>query len=459
MDLMLRAVRSAIDDCAAPNIAADIDYIAVPRGRWSYRNPAGEIARAIGAGKATTALATVGVLQQMLIGEACSRIVRGEALATLVTGADAGYRILRAKISGQKASERQQDDQPDITMAPAEELRHPLERQAGLTMPVGLYAVMESAYRARQGLTIAAHRDKIARLGARFSRIASDNPHAWNRAPVEASWIRESTDRNPLQAFPYNRAHCSTWNVDQAAALLFCSEAHAAELGIPRENWIYPAASTQSNHMVPVVARGDLSACPGARIAGAAALSSAGLLSSEVDLVELYSCFPVAIETYAEALEFSLDRDLTVTGGMPFAGGPYNNYVLQATCRAAELIRAGKGRNALISSVSGALTKQGFCVLSKERPKQGFVETDVTADVAHEMTIREVVVSYSGAARVAGYTVLQGRNQAPRGLAVVDTSEGRRTIATTSDPALIAEMMEKEFVGRFLNVSTNELQP
>lgn len=198
MDLMLRAVSAAISDTGTPFIAGDVDYVAVPRGRWTYRNPSGEIARAIGAGTATTVLATVGVLQQTLIGEACARIAKGEARASLVAGADAGYRLLRAQIASAKAHERQQDDEPDITMAPAEELRHPLEKQAGLVMPVGLYAMMESAYRARHGLTVAAHRDRIAKLGARLSRIASENPHAWNRKAVEADWVRQATDRNPL---------------------------------------------------------------------------------------------------------------------------------------------------------------------------------------------------------------------------------------------------------------------
>src|SRR5690606_27749788 len=153
---------------------------------------------------------------------------------------------------------------------------------------------------------------------------------------------------NPMQAFPYTRNHCSTWNVDQAAALLLCSMGRARELGIPQSTWIYPLASVESNHMVAVSARAGLAECPGARITGRAALKAAGLATADIDLIELYSCFPLAVQTYAEGLGLSLERDLTVTGGMPFAGGPYNNYFLQATCRAAELLREGRGRNALL---------------------------------------------------------------------------------------------------------------
>jgi acetyl-CoA C-acetyltransferase len=455
MDLMLEAVAAAGIDSGTAATLSGAQYIAVPRGRWHYANPAGEIARAIGAENPVEVLASVGVLQQTLIGEACARIARGESHTTLVTGADAGYRLLRAQIAGREAPERRQDDQPDLYLAPKEELRHPAEKRAGLKMPVALYAIMESAYRAQRGWSVAEHRTRLADLSARFSHIAAANPHAWQRKAVDAATIREAGERNPMQAFPYTRYHCSTWNVDQAAALLFCSAARAAELGIPRACWIYPAASTESNHMVAVSARADLAACPGARITGRAALDALGLGETEPDLVDLYSCFPVAVETYAAALGLSLTRDLTVTGGMPFAGGPYNNYVLQATARVAELLRAGRGRNALVSSVSGVLTKQAFGMWSTEAPPRGFVHADLSDVVAREIETREVLDNFTGSAHIAGYTVLHGRGQAPRAIGLADTEDGKRALVTSEDAALIAQLQEQEFVGRAVRIEQN----
>ena len=115
---MLEAVAAAGLDTGAAATLAGTQYIAVPHGRWAYRNPAGEIARRIGARQATTVLASVGVLQQTLIGEACSRIARGEVESTLIAGADAGYRLLRAQIAGRELSDRDQSDDPDVTLAP-----------------------------------------------------------------------------------------------------------------------------------------------------------------------------------------------------------------------------------------------------------------------------------------------------------------------------------------------------
>ena len=459
MDLMLEAVSAAGADTGSATALSGVQYIAVPRGRWHYANPSGEIARFIGAASAVKALASVGVLQQTLIGEACARIARGESHTTLVTGADAGYRLLRAQIAGCEAPERKQDDEPDIYLAPKEELRHPAEKRAGLKMPVSLYAMMESAYRARHGWYVSEHRDRLAQLGERFARIAAANPHSWQRKPVEAATIRDAGERNPMQAFPYTRYHCSTWNVDQAAALLFCSAARAEELGIPRHRWVYAAASTESNHMVAVSARADLAACPGAGITGRAALAALDMAADAVDLVELYSCFPIAVEAYAAELGLPLTRDLTVTGGMPFAGGPYNNYVLQSTARAAELMRQGQGKTALVSSVSGILTKQAFGLWSMAGPPKPFVHADLSAQVAAEIRTLEVLESFTGPARIVGYTVLHGRGQAPRAIGLADTPDGRRALVTSEDAGLVARLQESEFVGQNVNVDQNGWLP
>jgi len=448
LDLMLAAVRRAASD-AVPEPArllAGIGRVAVPRGRWRYRNPGGAVARAIGAERAVTLLASVGVLQQTLIGDACRAIAEGETDTALVVGGDAGYRLLRAGIAGGVASEQQQDDAPDVLLAPRDELLHPAEARAGLKMPVGLYAIIESAWRAANGWSVEEHRDRLARLYARFSAIAADNPFAWNREQVAANQIRNASERNPMQAFPYTRLHCSTWNVDQAAALIFCSARRADKLGIAVSRRVYPVASTESNHMTPVSARARLGACPGAGIAGRAALDAAGLAPSEVDLVELYSCFPVAVETCCEELKLPPARDLTVTGSMAFAGGPFNNYVLQATCRMAQLLREGRGRHGLVSSVSGLLTKQGFGIWSSRPGRDGFALRDVSGEVARALDTRPVLESAEGSARIAGCTVLYERGKPPRGVAVVDVGEAR-AVVETGDAALLDRMESSELCG------------
>jgi acetyl-CoA C-acetyltransferase len=453
LDLMLAAVRNAGAD-ALPDPAAllaGVGRIAVPKGRWRYQDPGRAIASAIGATRAKSMLASVGVLQQTLIADACRASAEGETDTALVVGGDAGYRILRAQIAGVRAGERQQDSEPDIVLSPKDELRHPAELRAGMKMPVGLYAMMESAYRARTVGSVDHHRDRLAAMYSRFSEIAAANPHAWNRKRVDAGTIRDASERNAMQAFPYTKLHCSTWNVDQAGALLFCSEERADALGIARERRIHPAASTESNHMVQVSRRADIAACPGAGVAGRAALDAAELAIGDVDLVELYTCFPVAVETYAAELGLPLTRDLTVTGSMAFAGGPYNNYVIQATCRMAELLREGRGKHGLVSSVSGVLTKQGFGLWSREPSRSGFEFRDVSDDVARTVPAKDVVESATGIASIAGYTVVYERGRPPRGVAIVDVGNAR-AVVQSEDPALVARMETTELCGASVQI-------
>jgi len=453
LGLMKEAARQAGADAEVPALLGSLDRILVPRGRWVHNNPGRAIGAAIGAPGVHSVMSTVGVLQQTLFGAACTAIAAGEIRSALVVGGDAGFRLLRARITGAELpTPHDPDDAPDQLLAPEEELRHPAEIRAGLRMPVGLYAMMESAYRAKQGLSVAAHRDRIAALYARFSAIAARNPEAWTRKPYDAATIRDASDRNPMQAFPYTKLLCSSWNVDQAAALLFCSAAQAEAMGVPRDRWVYPWSSSESNHMVPVSARADLAACPGAAIAGRAALEPFGVRPSDLDLVDLYSCFPVAIETYAAALGLDLSRDLTVTGGMSYGGGPYNNYVLQSTARMCRLLRDGKGRKGLVSSVSGVLTKQGFGLWSTEAPPGGFRTTDVSGTVRCEAAEKPVLSDYRGAARVAGFTVLHDRDRPPLAIVVADLEGGARALATSDDPAVIARFEMEEFVGAALDV-------
>jgi acetyl-CoA C-acetyltransferase len=244
--------------------------------------------------------------------------------------------------------------------------------------------------------------------------------------------------------------------VDQAAALLFCSVSQARTLGIAPERWIYPLASTESNHMVAVSARARLDECVGARVAGRAALDHAGLRPEALDLTELYSCFPIAVEAYAQALGLSLNGPLTVTGGMNFAGGPYNNYLFQSTARTARLLREGHGRSALVSCVSGVLTKQGFGLWSRE-PGPGFLQQDFSEEVARELATLPVIEEHQGPARVAGCTVLPEAEGRLRGLLLVDTPQAQRVLAWTHNEALIGALQSEEFVGRTVHVQGHEV--
>ena len=457
LGLMLEAVRCAGADAGAPGLLGRVGLVAVPRGRWSFRDPARAVADAIGAPSARRVLATMGVLQQTLVGEACAAIARGDVHAAIVVGADCGHRRARKEALGldTKDPDPTAASEPHETLAPRDELLHPAELRAGLRMPVGLYAIHHGAMRFALGQSIDAQRDEIARRYERFGRVAADNPHAWSRTPRTAVEIREPGPGNAMIAFPYNRLHCANWTVDQGAALLLCSEAIADAAGIPPERRIHPRSSVTSDHMDACCERAELHRFPSIAIAAGRALDDAAIEAPALDLVDLYTSFPVAAEAAASTLALRDDVEWTVTGGMSFAGGPFNNYGLQATARLAELLRAGRGRHGLVHGVSGVMTKHGFGVWSREPAPDGFACTDVTDEVARASARRPVATVFDGVGTIAGYTVLGERSGPARAVAVIDTADGGRTVATSVEAALLAAMQRDEHVGREVVVAAD----
>lgn len=448
--LMIEAVRTAASDAGCEALLTDADSISVPKGIWPYTDPARLVATGIGASHAQTLLAEIGILQQTLLGDACQSIAAGDREIAIVCGGEAKFRELRATITGTALDDdiAQLDAEPDITLQPEQEIWSQIESDAGLGMPVGFYAILESALRHYRGQTVDQHRDQISELYERFSRVAVDNPAAWNRELTTAEAVRNPIGKNKMLAFPYTKLHNSQWNVDQAAGLIFCSVRKARELGIPEQKWVYPLASTESNHMVNTSQRRELHRCPGARVAGQKALQIGGISAADLSHLDMYSCFPAAVQIYAQELDIPLDRQLTVTGGMTFGGGPLNNYVLQASCRMAELLRTDDDKAlGLVTSVSGMLTKQGFGLWSNQPGGGAFEYVDVTAQVKVDCDAVELIANAEGSGSIAGYTVLYNGEEPARAIAVCDIDGERRTVAYSEDAPVMQRMISEDLCG------------
>ncbi len=449
LELMISALRRAADDAGCAQLLERASSIRLPRGFWDYPDPGRAIARRFGAKSARTQVAELGVLQTTLFGVAAEAIAAGDDDVVLITGGEAKYRALRAQLSGTSAPlTAHPGGEADSVLRPARDIWNQIEADFGLLMPVNQYSIMENALRYAERLSIAEHRREVADLWADFSRVAADNPTAWNRDGLSADDIAGSAGGNRMLAFPYTKLHNSQWNVDQAAGLILCSVDAARAAGIPQEKWVFPLAVTESNHMVPLSERREMHRSDGFRLAGEKALDIAGKSIRDIEHLELYSCFPAAVRIQAREMKIPSERRLTLTGGMPFAGGPLNNFVLQAAVRMAAVLRAERRSSGMLTAVSGMLTKQGVSLWSTQPPTVPYRFADVSAEVAAAMPTVEVIPNYDGPAVVASYTVLYDGNTASRGVAVCDLPDGRRTLAATQDAMLAKAMTESEFCGR-----------
>jgi len=449
IELMTLALERAAEDAGSRALLARADRIAAPRGFWDYADPCRLAAERLGAARARSEVAEIGVLQTTLLGRAAHAIANDEADVVLVMGGEAKYRQQRAARAGREAPlTRQTGVSPDTVLRPASEIVSRLEIEAGLTMAVRPYALIENALRAAEGQGLDAHRRAVAELWSRMSRVAAQNPDAWSREVVTADAIREPGGRNRMLAFPYTALHNSQWNVDQAAGLVFCSLATARALGIPREKWVFPLALAESNHMRALSERRALHRCPGFALAAERALARAGRKAREIAHLELYSCFPVAVRVQARELGIDEARPLTVTGGMAFAGGPLNNFVYQALVRMAQVLRADPGAAGLLTAVSGILTKQGVSVWSTEPGAERFGVDDVSEQTARAVEAVGVVGPVDGVGSVATYTVLFEGAAPERSVLLCDLDDGRRALVSTPDPALAALATTEELCGR-----------
>jgi acetyl-CoA C-acetyltransferase len=452
--LMVNAIRQAAQDAGATPIAAQLDSIAVLKGMWDYRNPGRLIAAELGCPRARSILSDVGNLQLSPLFELCAAIRAGEQQLGAVTGGEAKFRELRAKITGQAvANTREAADTPapDVFHSVPDPFSSDVEARAGIMLPVEYFAVIESALRHAEGLGIEEHRDRIAALYSEFSRVAARNPHAWSREEVPAAAIRDASASNPMLAFPYTKRVASQWNVNQAAAVLVCSVAKARALGLDESRWIYPLAATQNRHVVVLAQKRRLHTQPGTVIAGERVCALAGITARDVSMAELYSCFPAAVRCFARDLALDGACPLSVTGSMAFAGGPFNHAALDGVVGMAEALRRQpptKRCIGLVSNLSGIFGKEAVLLLANRPGASGFAFEDVTAQVAAVDRPVPTDPDYHGPARIVGYTVAYVKNEPSHAYAYCENAAGARTVARSADPVLIREMTEREFVGR-----------
>ena len=251
-------------------------------------------------------------------------------------------------------------------------------------------------------------------------------------------------------AFPYNKWHATQWTVDQAAALVFCSVEAATRLGVGADRWVHPLVGLHSSHAVSLLARRRPHTWPAMGVLADAAGARIGRPVAEAEIVEVYSCFPAAVRVQQRALGLDVGGTPTVTGGMAFAGGPFNNFVLQATAAVAQAVRSRPGELGVVTTVSGLLTKPGLAVwsaLPDGRPPR-LADLGRAAGAGTEVVdVVETLDGYRGGATVVTYTVTYDGLEPARVVALCDTDDGRRCVALSDDGDLAARAIAEEMIG------------
>ncbi len=448
VDLMVDAVQAAASDTGNPGLLSGVESVRVVRGIWRYKQPAGYVAEKVGCPSAeTVGTCFGGNTVQTTLNASALDIVNGDKSLIVITGAEYGYTQAKARKQGVELSFKETSGAYDRLIGVEEPMSGDSEKARNIVQPIQVYPMFENALRHQAGETIPVHQERVSQLCESFAAVARDNPHAWIRDAPDAETIRTPGPTNRMVSFPYPKLMNSNNAVDMSAAIILCSVEKARALGIAEDQWIYPWAGTDAHDTYFVSNRDNLYTSPAIRLAGNAVLEMTDLGVDDLNFIDVYSCFPSAVQVAANELNLSLDRPLTVTGGLTFGGGPMNNYVMHSIARMVEVLREHRGSKGLVTANGGFLTKHAFGVYSTEPPATDFQHRDLQAEVDACPT-RETCVDFDGDVEIESYTVMFGADGPLMGHAACLTPDGVRTWANTDDPDVLAAMQVEEFCGR-----------
>ncbi|MEM9408286.1 MAG: acetyl-CoA acetyltransferase [Acidobacteriota bacterium] len=471
VELMTQAVRDALADAGVSELLQKVSALRVIKGIWGYKNPAAQVREALGLGLVETGLSVLGGNHvQMVLNQSAIDLQEGRHDVIVLAGAECGRTLGRAQKAELDVPWLEESDlgpAPDVVYGTDKWTRHDAEMALGIQRAVHYYSLFEIALRHARGESPDEHLQRISELWAQFNRVAQNNPSAWIRSPISAEEIRTASPRNRAITYPYTKFMNANMRVDMASALVLTTVGTAKALGISEERFVFPWSGTDAYDHYFVSERDDLHSSPAVRLAGSRALGLAQVDASDLDFVDLYSCFPSAVQVAAKELGLEDRSRLSVTGGLTFGGGPLNNYVMHSIARTAELLRETNSGKALVTANGGMLTKHSFGVYGREPSGRPFLHENLQEEV-DALPKREVAASHDGAATIESYVVVFGGGPAKPtksanaiyGKAAESGSEptlahlacrlddGRRTWANLTDRDVLGALCEEEFCGR-----------
>ncbi|MCZ6658505.1 MAG: acetyl-CoA acetyltransferase [Gammaproteobacteria bacterium] len=456
LQMMLQAVELAEQDTGVGGLLRQVQSVRVIRGMWKYANPARFVAEHVGAPNAQTAGTLFGGNQnQVVVNRTATSILSGELDLVLITGAENGNSASKARKAGKPIPLTETPGEYDLIIGGAQQPEHhDYEIAKGIRTAIQVYPMYDNAIRHHRGETIDGHLERVSELWSRFNDVAQANPHAWIRENISAAEIRTPSATNRAISFPYTKLMNANMSVDMGAALIMCSVEKARQLGIPERLWIYPHAGAEGYDHFSASVRDNFYASPGLRLVGRTVLELAGTEVSDLAFVDLYSCFPSAVQIAAAELGLAESTQLTVTGGLTFGGGPLNNYVMHSIARLVELLRAQPGTRGLITANGGNLYKHAHGVYSSEPPERDFQFRNVQEEI-DALPSRECLAEYRGEVTVESYTVMYaGEDPAIAHLSCL-TPKGQRVWVNSEDRDLNLAMTREEFCDRPARIDGN----
>ncbi len=417
-----------------------------------HGDPAKELARRLGAEGAEARCSGMGgSIPQWLVDRAADEVARGSRPRILIAGAEALATRRRAKKAGVRLEWPSSEGWPDTWPAiDADFGVNRVERAHGLEQATTMYALIESALAHAVGHDPETHRQAMGRLMARFNAVAAHNPNSWFPTRRDARELATVTTENRMICWPYPKFMNAVMDVDMAAAVVVTDAATAREWGLAPEEVAYVAGWADAKEVWYLSERPAVQRSPALAACTASALGRAGLQAEEVDGFDLYACFPSSIEVARDTLGIAEGdpRPLTLTGGLPYHGGPGSNYVTHALVNTLDWLRAGTGGSVLVHGNGFFLSTHSVGVYRNHPPQSEAPIPDTTLQSRLDEAAKSLPVDErtEGQATVVASTVPHDREGEPLAGIVLVEAEGRRTVALAT-PELTGALMSVDPVG------------
>jgi acetyl-CoA C-acetyltransferase len=461
LNLIAKECQNALIDTGVEDLRDFIDTIYMSTiSSWIYQDSLGKLSEILDLSPKNKFKAPIsGNVPQMLINKAAKAISLRMSKAVLIAGGEASYSKYRAEKGEIKLN---WSEQPQRAINEAQKAISfyfsTFEYRNGLTNPSYAYALIETALRAASGKSLEEHLKSIGKLYERFSHIASKNPYAWIKKPINAEQIITPTSKNRKICHPYTKYMASNLYVDQAAALIMTTENIAKKLGINNKLWVYPMGGADLNNVFYMTQRSHIYDSPAIREATSIALEQAGLNLEDIDVFDLYSCFPCMVEIARQEIGIPEDdpRDLTITGGLSFFGGPFSSYSMHSIVTAVNLIREKPSLKVMILANGGYNTTQSIGIYGNEPPTKPWVNNDYQdlQQKINSKTLPEPLGKVNGNLTIEAYTIIYDRKGRPeRGIVMGQIESGKRTLANIiAKSKTLLKLEKKELVGQTYKV-------
>ncbi|KAK6360116.1 hypothetical protein TWF730_006269 [Orbilia blumenaviensis] len=440
-DLMHQAILDAIKDTESPKselLRANIDSIdAVNTWTWPYPDLPGLLAEKLRVNPSHKHISIHGGNQPgFLFDEAARRISKRQAKVAVVTGGEALASLGACAAAGKLPPPGWSPSAAEVSGVPSpttRDLGSDLGALHDIGAPIHIYPLYENGYRAYRNQSISDNNKESSRIYGNFAKISEKHPYSWNFGKsMSEEMIGTVSKKNRMICFP--------------CAVILTSTEFAKELGVPEAKWIYALGGAGTQDSTYFWLRPNYHSSPAITQSLDAALRVSNLSTVDIDVYDLYSCFPIVPKIAGHHLGLDVvspPKPITVLGGLTSFGGAGNNYAMHAITEITRQLRSGKGSTGLILANGGSATYEHvICISSRPRPIESPYPTSPPLPVFTEVSCPPVDETPEGEAVIETYTVAFHRSGEPEMAYIVGrlTKNNHRFVANHADKQTLKQL-------------------